>query len=60
MNMRKWPAKVTALIALLVALGLIVMSSGVLSLFTGPPPPPGSGIESAARSLPLLDELSAL
>ncbi|MGH3652792.1 hypothetical protein [Glutamicibacter sp.] len=53
--MRKWPAKVTAAIALLIALGLIVMSSGVLSLITGPATPPGSGIESAARTLPLLD-----
>lgn len=60
MNMRKWPAKVTATIALLVALGLIVMSSGVLSLFTGPAAPPGSGIESESRSWLLLDELSAL
>ena len=36
MNMRKWPAKVTAVIALLVALGLVVISSGALSLITGP------------------------
>ncbi|MCS3493932.1 hypothetical protein M2368_002956 [Arthrobacter sp. JUb119] len=55
MNMHKWPAKVTAAIALLIALGLIVMSSGVLGLITGPATPPGTGIESAARSWVLLD-----
>lgn len=55
MNMRKWPAKVTAVIALLVALGLVVISSGALSLINGPEAPSGSEIESAVRSLSLLD-----
>lgn len=55
MNMRKWPTKVTAIIALLIALGMIIMSSGLLSLITGPATPAGSEIESATRSLLLLD-----
>lgn len=38
MNMNRWPTKVIAVIALLVALGMVVMSSGVLSLVGAPVP----------------------
>lgn len=59
MRQRKLLARLTAIIALLVVLGMLIVSSGMLSLLD-PVPPAEPGLQSAPGNPGLFDQLSAL